>query len=63
MSELLEWEAIGTYESRAKVIGGWLVKVETGVTHITFDGGMQEGWDWRTSLAFVPDPKHEWGKS
>ena len=46
----IEWENIGKHqnpqESRAKVFGGWLVRV----------GYQDAGF----SLTFVPDPKHEW---
>jgi len=49
---------------RAKVFGGWLVKTVDEVLTPTF---LQQGrferspeMEWRTSITFVPDPKHEW---
>ncbi|KKX53268.1 hypothetical protein X546_20545 [Brevibacillus borstelensis cifa_chp40] len=57
----MEWEQIDKYgeEFRAKVPGGWLVKICFEVAHDT-SNGLQSGWDWRPALAFVPDPNHEW---
>jgi hypothetical protein len=40
-----EWEKIGEWEFRAKVIGGWILKV------IDCD---------RPTLTFVADPFHAW---
>lgn len=63
----LKWEEIeseGTeaFAHRAEVPGGWLVLAQTNVCHQDPNGvaGMHPGWDWRPSLAFVPDPEHEW---
>ena len=57
----LEWERIGQSEFRAKVFGGWLIKTYEEVMHHLPDrGGLENGWDWRPALAFVPDPGHEW---
>lgn len=55
----MEWEQIDTVTSRAKVFGGWMVRISEPVTHHT-PNGLQDGWDWRTSLCFIPDPNHEW---
>lgn len=56
----MKWEEIDPYHQRAKIHGGWLVKVITDVIHNTEYHGMASGWDWRESICFVPDPKHEW---
>ena len=45
---------------RAKVFGGWIVTVTSDVVHMTDSTGMNNGWDWRTSMAFVFDPFHLW---
>lgn len=55
----MNWERIDDETMRAKVYGGWLVLVQNVVTHV-IEGRMDNGWDWRPALAFVPDPKHEW---
>jgi hypothetical protein len=55
----LEWEDIDLHHSRAKILGGWLVKAYENVVHNT-GSGMQDGWDWRVAMCFVPDPNHEW---
>ena len=55
-----EWETIDSYHFRAKVIGGWLVKVTEDVSHPDGYGAASNGWDWRIAMAFVPDPSHEW---
>lgn len=55
-----KFERIDDYHSRAKVHGGWLVKVCENVVHVLDDRGMDCGWDYRIAMAFVPDPKHEW---
>jgi hypothetical protein len=41
----LDWELIGDNEWRAKVPGGWMVKVSVGQA-----GG----------VVFIPDPRYEW---
>lgn len=63
----MEWEDISntptsTYLRRAKVPGGWLVTATEDVIHDQgeYGRGMVGGWDWRTSICFVPDPNHEW---
>lgn len=56
----VEWEELthnrGTYLSRAKVPGGWLVREEQDVISLhpgtqTFQSG---------SITFIPDPNHVW---
>ncbi|MEJ1422234.1 MAG: hypothetical protein Q2484_17080 [Candidatus Sedimenticola sp. (ex Thyasira tokunagai)] len=54
-----EFEDIDNYHQRAKVPGGWLVKAVENVFHLT-DYQQGDGWDWRVSMAFVPDPDHIW---
>jgi hypothetical protein len=58
--EMLEPEALGgsayTRSQRAKVPGGWLVQIwDYGTNSKGFSGRTSE-----YSMAFVPDPKHEW---
>ncbi len=55
-----EFEDIDNYHRRAKVPGGWLVKVSEPVVHDSRQQGMVSGWDWRVAMTFIPDPKHEW---
>lgn len=64
----LEWEQIehnhGNYLTRAKVFGGWLV-MSTDEVQTPMDEGYdkpvnRQGYEWRTSITFVPDLKHEW---
>lgn len=57
---MMEWEQIDFYLFRVKVLGGWIVKYEVGVVYNTDHAGMSEGWDWRTSICFVPDEGHYW---
>lgn len=48
---------------RAKVPGGWLIMSEQDVMHNEPNygrDGFRSGFDWRTSVTFVPDPTHEW---
>lgn len=63
----LVWEAVKTNHDtlyRAKVFGGWLVRVDNDViSNPTGDMGMgSSGYEWRTALTFIPDVNHEWGK-
>lgn len=64
MIEPSEWQSIQTDEClhRLKVPCGWLVRWTETVIHDKSDigRGMVGGWDYRTALAFVPDPTHEW---
>jgi len=59
---MLEWEQItkdGT-TWRLRVPGGWIVRYSDDVTHDMPTQGMVSGWDWRSSIAFVPDWNWEW---
>ena len=56
-----KWEDIDSELQRAKVPGGWLVKMYTDVMHDVEAVGFRDGWDWRPALTFVPDPTHSWG--
>jgi len=62
IAPILLWENIGTGEWRAKVPGGWLVKItEEVIDNLTSSiGSRQTGFEWRPALAFIPDPSHEW---
>ena len=59
-----KWEIIDKDQntSRLRVFGGWLVRYDNPVVHnlINSGHGMAEGWDWRSTMVFVPDPKHLW---
>ena len=62
---MLEWEEIkqnnAGYLSRAKVIGGWLVKYTDNVLKdLNSECTMQDGYEWRSSITFVPDVNYEW---
>ncbi len=61
------WEQIksdhGHTVFRAKIFGGWLVLVSNEVSTQVPDGDSfrnEQQWEWRESVTFVPDPKHEW---
>lgn len=58
----LTWEQIDYYHQRAKVPGGWLVKAYEDVTHdgTNMGHGMVNGWDWRVTMCFLPDPQYRW---
>lgn len=64
----LEWESIesntSNYIQRAKVFGGWLVMSTDDVQTSVYTGYTQpenqQGHEFRTSITFVPDLKHEW---
>ncbi len=58
---VMHWEDIDDWHQRAKVFGGWIVKTHESVYH-TENGvsGGGEGWDWRVSTCFVPDPEYKW---
>lgn len=58
----MKFKSIDDNHERAKVFGGWIVKTHESVYHDMSNegGGMQEGWDWRVAMVFVPDPNHEW---
>ena len=55
----MKWEPIDNRTERAKVFGGWLVMITEPVVHQT-NNGVQDGWDWRLAICFVPDPEHQW---
>lgn len=60
----IKWEDIknnsGGYLYRAKVIGGWLVKLTEDVITYKDDGYSTNNYEYRSSITFVPDSKHEW---
>lgn len=49
---------------RAKVPGGWLIKVTNHVMTMNVDNGRifnpKSGFETRDSICFMPDPKHKW---
>lgn len=55
----MNWEQIDSNHLRTQVFGGWLVKAYEDVNHFT-ENGLQQGYDWRVAMTFVPDPQHEW---
>ena len=59
--KLAEWEDIDKhgFTCRLRVFGGWIVRHDNEVVHDT-PNGMVGGWDWRSSLCFVPDSNHDW---
>ena len=56
----MKFEQIDDNHQRAKVFGGWLVKAYENVMHNMVDQELNDGWDWRVAMTFVPDPKHQW---
>ena len=61
----LKWEEVpseihSTNYHRTKIFGGWLVEACTGVSHVIEPLRLEDGWDWRISIIFVPDANHEW---
>lgn len=64
----LKWEGIehdhGNQLSRAKVPGGWLVMSTDDVVTQVYEGydipSNEYGYEWRTSITFVPDENHNW---
>jgi hypothetical protein len=62
MTIKLIWEQIDDYHQRAKVFGGWLVKSYDDIYEDRGYGqGYERGYQWRTAMCFVPDPRHVWG--
>jgi len=59
----LDWEDIDDFHQRAKVPGGWLVKVHQDV-YVSLHEDMRptDGYAWQTSMTFVPDLTHSWGE-
>lgn len=57
-----EWEQLDDWNSRVRVIGGWLIKATEDVAHnLSAEArGIESGWDFRLAITFIPDPKHEW---
>jgi hypothetical protein len=63
----MKWEDIGHdngfYLRRARIFGGWLVNAIADVNTLRHDGyslSTSQGYEWRNSITFVPDPNHEW---
>lgn len=61
------WERIrhnrGNYIDRTPIFGGWLVMTTDDV--MAFAGELDDrtfitGYQYRTSISFVPDPQHLW---
>jgi len=49
----MHWEDIDLYHRRAKVPGGWLVKI--------YEKIIEAGQcSWCIAVCFVPDPTHSW---
>ena len=60
----IKWETLTTDIAvtiqRAQVPGGWLViSVDEVITPNTLN---DTGYEWRSSICFMPDPNHEWLK-
>ena len=64
----IEWESVNDDSSigdtqRAKVFGGWLVKTTIDVlVSLHEDQAPTNGYEWRDTMCFVPDPEHKWGE-
>lgn len=61
----LEWEQIksnlSSYIYRSKIQGGWLVMcTEDVLTTMDEYQPNQIGYQWRSSITFVPDINHTW---
>lgn len=61
----LEWEDLeqdtAGHIQRAAIPGGWLVRQVDDVCSDYTGKGTESGYEWRTSMTFVPDPDHVWG--
>lgn len=61
---MIYWEEIeqstGGSMYRTKVPTGWLIKEVQEVMHNFPDRGLDNGYDWTSTLTFVPDPTHSW---
>ena len=55
----MEWETVDDWTERSKVPGGWFVKINEPVFHMT-ESREGDGWDWRIALTFYPDTDHQW---
>lgn len=58
----LVWEQVDHDIQRARIPMGWLVREYQDVLHFNvFDHEhTTDGYDWRVTLTFVPDPNNEW---
>lgn len=56
----MDWERIDNYHQRAKVPGGWVLKAYEDVSHWNPNQGLVQGYDYRISMCFIPDPDHTW---
>ena len=56
----MEWEKIDNYHQRAKIFGGWIVKVYEDALHYRQDYGFVGVGDFRIAICFVPDPEYKW---
>lgn len=56
--ELIEHDLADTIR-RTRIPWGWLVMTTSEVVH-DIHGGLNSGWDWRSSMTFVFDPFHWW---
>jgi hypothetical protein len=57
----MEWETIEYNLFRTKVPNGWLVKISEHVmTNMHPNSIASEGYEWRSSICFVPDEGHYW---
>jgi len=61
MPDLIKFEDIGEECKRAKVFGGWLVRVYTEV-ELEYNHGQNITYEKQITITFVPDPNHEWGE-
>lgn len=61
----LEWvnmeQDTAGHIQRAMIPGGWLVRQIDDVCSDYTGRGIESGYEWRTSMTFVPDPDHVWG--
>lgn len=58
---MLKWEYLEDNLYRMKIPGGWLVKYSSDVLSRMWENSApQQGYEWRDSITFVPDPNHEW---
>jgi len=61
---MLEWKQVTKDGStwKLKVPGGWIVRYSDDIVHdrAIYGRGLESGWDWRSSIVFVPDPEWYW---
>ena len=67
---MLKWEEVpqgnGFTLWRTPVLGGWLLIACSDVQTYQGDHSYMSGhfnYEWRNSVTFMPDPKHEWNLS